>query len=309
MPKSIPFRVDPMLTTLAREPFNRKGWVFEEKYDGYRIVAYKEGPQVRLFSRNAIDRTARYPHIAAAIRALRPNTLVLDGEVVVFDRGQISRFQLLQRGSVDSVFIAFDCLFVNGKDLRRQPLSARRAELEKILAPAKSSPLLRLSNRLAADGLAAYKIAARKGFEGMIAKDLSSPYVESRSSHWLKVKVHQEDEFVIGGFTKPDGSRNYFGALLLGTYADKKLHFVGKVGTGFNEQTLAEMDRKLKPLVTSGSPFVDLPRAKDVSFVRPTLVAQISYSEITSDGKVRQAVFLGLRDDKPARDVRNPGSA
>jgi bifunctional non-homologous end joining protein LigD len=309
MPQSIPFRVDPMLATLAREPFNRKGWVFEEKYDGYRIVAYKEGPQVRLFSRNAIDRTARYPHIAAAIRALRPAALVLDGEVVVFDRGQISRFQLLQRGSVDSVFIAFDCLFVNGKDLRREPLSARRAELEKILAPAKSSPLLGLSNRLAADGSAAYKIAARKGFEGMIAKDLSSPYVESRSSHWLKVKVHQEDEFVIGGFTKPDGSRNYFGALLLGAYVDKKLHFVGKVGTGFNEETLAEMHRKLKPLVTPSSPFVDLPRAKNVSFVKPTLVAQISYSEITSDGKVRQAVFLGLRDDKPARDVRNPGSA
>jgi bifunctional non-homologous end joining protein LigD len=308
MAKSIPFRVDPMLATLAREPFNRKGWVFEEKYDGYRIVAYKEGPDVRLFSRNAIDRTARYHHIAEAIRALRPTTLVLDGEAVVFDRGQISRFQLLQRGSIDSVFIAFDCLFVNGKDLRREPLSARRAQLEKVLSSAKVSPLLRVSNRLADDGLAAYKIAARKGFEGLIAKDLSSPYVESRSSHWLKVKVHQDDEFVIGGFTKPDGSRNYFGALLLGAYAEGKLHFVGKVGTGFNEQTLAEIYRKLKPLVTSASPFADLARAKNVSFVKPSLVAQISYSEITSDVKVRQAVFLGLRDDKPTKDVKIPAS-
>jgi bifunctional non-homologous end joining protein LigD len=308
MPNSIPFRVDPMLATLAREPFHRPGWVFEEKYDGYRIVAYKEGRQVRLFSRNAIDRTARYPRIADAIRALRPTTLVLDGEAVVFDRARISRFQLLQRAATDSVFVAFDCLFLNRKDLRREPLSARRTELEKVLS-GKPSPLLLLSNRLAANGLTAYKIAARKGFEGMIAKDLSSSYMESRSPHWLKVKVHQEDEFVIGGFTKPDGSRKYFGALLLGAYAAGKLHYVGKVGTGFDEQTLTALYRKFQPLVTPASVFVDLPRAKNVSFMKPSLIAQISYSEITSDGKVRQAVFLGLRDDKAPKSVRIPDSS
>lgn len=297
-----------MLATLAREPFHRPGWVFEEKYDGYRIVAYKEGRQVRLFSRNAIDRTARYPQIANAIRALRPTTLVLDGEAVVFDRGHISRFQLLQRAATDSVFVAFDCLFLSGKDLRREPLSARRTVLEKVFS-GKSSPLLLLSNRLAANGLTAYKIAARKGFEGMIAKDLSSPYVESRSPHWLKVKVHQEDEFVIGGFTKPDGSRKYFGALLLGAYAAGKLHYVGKVGTGFDEPTLAGLHRKFQPLVTPASVFVDLPRAKNVSFMTPSLIAQISYSEITSDGKVRQAVFLGLRDDKQPKSVKIPESS
>jgi bifunctional non-homologous end joining protein LigD len=308
MPNSIPFRVDPMLATLARAPFHRPGWVFEEKYDGYRIVAYKEGRQVRLFSRNAIDRTARYPRIADAIRALRPTTLVLDGEAVVFDRARISRFQLLQRAATDSVFVAFDCLFLNGKDLRREPLSARRTVLEKVLS-GQSSALLLLSNRLAANGLAAYKIAARKGFEGMIAKDLSSSYMESRSPHWLKVKVHQEDEFVIGGFTKPDGSRKYFGALLLGAYAAGKLHYVGKVGTGFDEQTLTALYRKFQPLVTPASVFVDLPRAKNVSFMKPSLIAQISYSEITSDGKVRQAVFLGLRDDKAPKSVRIPDSS
>jgi bifunctional non-homologous end joining protein LigD len=296
-----------MLATLAREPFHRPGWVFEEKYDGYRIVAYKEGRQARLFSRNAIDRTARYPQIADAIRALRPTTLVLDGEAVVFDRARISRFQLLQRAATDSVFVAFDCLFLNGKDLRREPLSARRTVLEKVLS-GKPSPLLLPSNRLAANGLTAYKIAARKGFEGMIAKDLSSSYVESRSPHWLKVKVHQEDEFVIGGFTKPDGSRKYFGALLLGAYAAGKLHYVGKVGTGFDEPALAALYRKFQPLVTPASVFVNLPRAKNVSFMKPSLIAQISYSEITSDGKVRQAVFLGLRDDKAPKSVRIPES-
>ena len=309
MPNSIPFRVQPMLATLGREPFNRKGWVFEEKYDGYRITAYKEGRKVQLISRNAIDRASHYPVVAEAIRALRPATLVLDGEVVVFDPKNISRFQLLQRGSVDSVFVAFDCLFVNGRDLRREPLSARRAELEQVLAPRSRSPVLMVSKRLAADGLAAYKIAARKGFEGLIAKDLSSLYVESRSNHWLKVKIHQEDEFVIGGFTKPEGSRKYFGSLLLGVYAEGKLHYVGKVGTGFDEELLASLYRKMQPLVTKTSPFADWPREKNVSFLNPRLVAQVSYSEITSDVKVRQAVFLGLRDDKSAKDIRSPGSS
>lgn len=308
MPNSIPFRVQPMLATLAREPFNRKGWVFEEKYDGYRITAYKEGRKVQLISRNAIDRASHYPLVAEAIRALRPTTLVLDGEVVVFDPKNISRFQLLQRGSVASVFVAFDCLFVNGRDLRREPLAARRAELEKVLAPRSKSPVLLVSKRLAADGLAAYKIAARKGFEGLIAKDLSSLYVESRSNHWLKVKIRQEDEFVIGGFTKPEGSRKYFGSLLLGVYAEGKLHYVGKVGTGFDEELLASLYRKMQPLVTKTSPFADWPREKNASFLNPRLVAQVSYSEITSDVKVRQAVFLGLRDDKSAKDIRTPGS-
>jgi bifunctional non-homologous end joining protein LigD len=311
MPSGIPFRVDPMLASLAREPFHRQGWVYEEKYDGYRIIAYKQGQQVELFSRNAIDRAARYPQIANAIRVLRPATLVLDGEAVVFDRSRISRFQLLQRGAADSVFVAFDCLFLNGQDLRREPLSVRREALERVFSPnaMSSGSILRLSQRLAADGLVAYKTASRKGLEGLIAKELSSTYVESRSTHWQKVKVHQQDEFVIGGFTKPRGSRKYFGALLLGVYADRKLHYAGKVGTGFDEQALAALHRRLQPLVTPVSAFVDLPREKSVSFVKPKLVAQISYSEITSDGRVRQAVFLGLRDDKAAKQVRVPASA
>ena len=297
-----------MLATLAREPFHRKGWVYEEKYDGYRILAYKEGRQVQMFSRNAIDRAARYPAIADAIRRMRPTTLILDGEVVVFDRAKISRFQLLQRASTNSVFVAFDCLFVNGKDLRREPLSVRRAELEKVLAAEPSGSLLMPSRRLAGNGLEAFKVAARKGFEGLIAKDLSSPYVESRSNHWLKIKMHQEDEVVIGGFTKPEGGRKFFGALLLGAYVAGKLHYVGKVGAGFDQETLASLYKQLLPLVKATSSFVDLPRAKNVSFVTPRLIAQISYSEITADAKVRQAVFLGLRDDKSPKAVSLPAS-
>jgi bifunctional non-homologous end joining protein LigD len=298
-----------MLATLAREPFHRKGWVYEEKYDGYRIIAYKEGRRVQMYSRNDIDRAARYPEIASAIRSMHPATLVLDGEVVVFDRSNVSRFQLLQRGATSSVFVVFDCLFVNGKDLRREPLSARRARLEEVLASEAPGLLIMPSGRVAANGLAAFKIAARRGFEGIIAKDLSSPYLESRSPQWLKVKVHQQDELVIGGFTKPEGSRKFFGALLLGAYVTGKLHYVGKVGTGFDEDMLAALYAKLRPLVRKASSFVDLPRATDVSFVTPKLIAQISYSEITADAKVRQAVFLGLRDDKPPAEVKLPALA
>jgi bifunctional non-homologous end joining protein LigD len=162
------------------------------------------------------------------------------------------------------------------------------------------------SSRLASNGLEAYRLAIQRKFEGLVAKDLSSPYVEGRSSFWLKVKVHQEDEFVIAGFTAPAGSRSHFGALLLGAYDRGKLHFVGKVGTGFNEQSLAMLFKKFRPLVRQQSAFVDPPRERDVTFLAPKLVAQISYQEWTTDKKLRQPVFLGLRDDKRPQEVRMP---
>jgi bifunctional non-homologous end joining protein LigD len=311
-----------MLATLVREPFHKPGWVYEEKYDGYRILAYKEGSRVRLYSRNAIDRTDRFFDVAAAMSTLQPSTLLLDGEVSVFDREGVSRFQLLQNlGAGKSVFAVFDCLYRDGQDLRRRPLSERRVALEESLAPTKlptkkrtmesqkkgsQNKVIVPSARLASDGLEAYRLAIKRKFEGLVAKDLSSPYVEGRSRFWLKVKVHQEDEFVIGGFTQPYGSRSHFGALLLGAYGRGKLHFVGKVGTGFNEQSLSTLFKKFRPLVRQQSPFVDPPRGRDVTFLAPKLVAQISYQEWTADKKLRQPVFLGLRDDKSAQEVRMP---
>jgi bifunctional non-homologous end joining protein LigD len=310
-----------MLATLVREPFHKPDWVYEEKYDGYRILAYKEGPRVRLYSRNALDRTDRFFDVAAAMSSLRPSTLLLDGEVTVFDREGVSRFQLLQNlGTGKSVFAVFDCLYKDGQDLRRRPLSERRVALEQSLEGNKPSNQTRNnvtknksmhqvvvpSSRLTSNGLEAYRLAIQRKFEGLVAKDLSSPYVEGRSRFWLKVKVHQEDEFVIGGFTKPTGSRSHFGALLLGAYDRGKLRFVGKVGTGFNEQTLAMLFKKFRPLVRKQSPLVDPPRDRDVTFLAPKLVAQISYQEWTADKKLRQPVFLGLRDDKSPQDVRMP---
>jgi bifunctional non-homologous end joining protein LigD len=293
-----------MLATLVREPFHRAGWVYEEKYDGFRILAYKEGSRVRLYSRNAIDRTDRFPDVAAAMSALRPTTLLLDGEVSVFDKQGVSRFQLLQNlGSGKSVFAVFDCLYKDGQDLRRRPLSERRSALEDAVARNK---IIVPSSRLADNGLEAYRLATKRKFEGLVAKDLSSPYVEGRSKFWLKVKVHQEDEFVIGGYTQPAGSRIHFGALLLGAYDRGKLRFVGKVGTGFDDESLAMLFRKFRPLVRRQSAFVDSPRERDVTFLAPKLVAQVSYQEWTADKKLRQPVFLGLRDDKSAAEVRMP---
>jgi len=299
----IPFRVQPMLATLVDAPFHKPGWVYEEKYDGIRVLAYKEGKQVQLLSRNDIDRTRHFPEIVAAIAKLRPTTLLLDGEVVIFGRRKVSHFQLLQQGKGNPVYAVFDCLYVSGKDLRREPLCSRRKVLETVLQP---SGVLLLSRRIAPNGLEAYKRAQRSGYEGLVAKDLASPYVERRSGYWLKVKVQQEDEFIIVGFTAPQGSRSHFGALLLGAYENGKLRYVGKVGTGFNENTLALLYQKFRPLVTSKTALADPPRERDITFLKPRLVAQISYQEFTAEKKLRQPVYLGLRDDKRPEEVILP---
>jgi bifunctional non-homologous end joining protein LigD len=301
----VPFRIQPMLATLVREPFHRTGWVYEEKYDGYRIVAYKEGDRVTLFSRNAKDRTSTFPAVAEAVASLAARTLVLDGEVVLFDRHNVSRFQLLQNLSSPPKYAVFDCLYHDGRDLRKEPLSERRAELERVIGKRKDAAVF-LSARLAADGLKAYQIAKRKGFEGVLAKDGSAPYIQGRSGKWLKFKVHQEDEFVIVGYTAPAGSRQHFGALLRGAYSGAKLQYVGKVGTGFSQDVLANLFRKFKPYIRAKPAVANPPREKNVNYLAPRLVAQISYGEWTNDQKLRQPVFLGLRDDKKPEEVTLP---
>jgi bifunctional non-homologous end joining protein LigD len=295
-----------MLATLVDRPFHRDGWVYEEKYDGYRILAYKEGDRVTLLSRNAKDRTKSFTDIAADVARLAARTLLLDGEAVAFDRKLVSRFQLLQQGEAPVVFAAFDCLYADGEDLRAKPLAARRAVLERVIDGAER---IFPARRLAANGLAALRMARRKGFEGMVAKDASSPYVSGRSRRWLKVKVKHEDEFVIGGYTDPAGARARFGALLLGGYRDGELHYVGRVGTGFSEALLESLWKSFRPLVTGTPAFVDPPRGRGLTWLQPELVAQVAYTEWTADRRLRQPVFLGLRDDKRARATSLPGDA
>jgi bifunctional non-homologous end joining protein LigD len=293
-----------MLARLVAEPFHQPGWAYEEKYDGFRILAYKEGAKVTLRSRNDLDRTRSYPEIAAAIGKHPARTLLLDGEAVAFDSQGISRFQLLQQGR-PAAYAVFDLLYENGNDLRKEPLSTRRNRLEAVVP--KSTKIL-LSRRLAENGFEAYRIAKQKAFEGLVAKDLSSPYVEGRSNKWLKVKVKQEDEFIIVGYTAPSGAREYFGAILLGAYKGKDLVYVGKVGTGFSRSRLASLFREFRPLVRKTTPLANPPREKDVTYLQPKLVGQIAYEEWTADGKLRQPVFLGLREDKKADEVVLPGT-
>ena len=302
-PERVPFRVRPMLATLVSEPFHRPGWVYEEKYDGYRILAYKEGDDVRLVSRNGKDRTETFSEVAAAVAKLKDRALLLDGEVVAFDRKLVSRFQLLQQGEVAQVYAVFDCLYRAGRDLREEPLAVRRAALEAAIG---KTDRLFPSRRLPANGLEAFRVAKKKGWEGLIAKDPSTPYVEGRSTSWLKVKVHQEEELVVGGYTPPSGSRPHFGALLMGAYRGGDLRYVGKVGTGYTQKLLASLYRLFQPLVRATPAFSNPPREKGAVWLAPKLVAQVSFHEWTADGKLRQPVFLGLRDDKKPEECVLP---
>jgi bifunctional non-homologous end joining protein LigD len=294
-----------MLATLVDAPAQRPGWVWEEKYDGIRLIARKDGRRARLLTRNDKDRTGDFPEVAAAVAALPAPTLVLDGEVVVFDAGGVSRFQLLQRraeGASPPIYVVFDCLHADGRDLLQSPLTDRRATLE---AEVREGPRLQLARRLAGDGLHAFAAARRRGLEGVIGKDPTSPYLPGvRSPAWCKVKVRAEEEFVIGGFTAPQGGRQHLGALLVGAWDGPALRYAGKVGTGFTTAVLLDLQRRLTPLTRAASPFADTPRARDVTWTEPRLVAQLGFTERTGDGKLRHPVFLGLRDDKSARDVR-----
>ena len=298
--------IRPMLATLSKEVVAGPEWVFEEKYDGIRAVAERKGDRVRLSSRTGQDLTAGFAAVVDAIRALPDRDLVLDGELVVFDRAGVSRFQLLQRRGVDPrmrvTYVVFDVLRTEGRDLTRRPLEERRARLIALL-PKKSGPLMP-SRQLRADGERALATAREKGWEGVIAKERGSVYEPGlRSRTWRKVKVRGESEFVIGGYTPPEGARAEFGALLVGMFDGDHLRFVGKVGTGYTAETLRDLGARLRRITTARSPFDPAPRIRDVTWTKPALVAQIAYQEWTSDGKLRQPAFLGLRTDKKPREV------
>jgi bifunctional non-homologous end joining protein LigD len=306
-----------MLATLVDAPFHLTGWVYEEKYDGIRMIAYKEGPTVVLLTRNMKDRTADFPAVVAAVSALPAATLALDGEVVALDANGVSRFQLLQgreeggeatdasgRRATRIRYAVFDCLFARGRDLRAKPLHERRSVLE---AELPEGPVLTRARRLADDGFAAFADARARGLEGLVGKDSTSPYrAGERSLAWRKVKVRAEEEFVIGGFTTPAGARTHFGALLVGAWKDGRLRYAGKVGTGFDARMLASLSQRFTSLVRSTPPFQDPPRERGVTWVEPKLVAQIAFTEMTRDGRLRHPAFLGLRDDKASADVRLP---
>jgi bifunctional non-homologous end joining protein LigD len=307
-----------MLATLTDRREFGDDWLLERKFDGERCVAHKNGGEVRLESRTAKDLTGTYPEVGAAVAGQRDGELVLDGEVVAFDGEQTSFSRLQRRLGVTNpstalvaaypvVFCVFDLLELDGEDLRGRPLLERRARLTESVKP---SAALRLSDAWRDDSPRRFARACQSGWEGLIAKRAQAPYVSGRSRDWLKLKCVAEQEFVIGGYTDPAGSRSDFGALLVGYYEGGRLRYAGKVGTGYSAATLRDLGARLRALETPQSPFVDArPIPRGTHWVRPKLVGQIGFAEWTNDGRLRQPRYLGLRDDKrPAEVVREqPG--
>jgi DNA ligase D-like protein (predicted ligase) len=301
-----------MLATLTDRREFGEDWLLERKFDGERCIAHKDGGDVLLESRTAKALTGTYPEVRGAVAGQRNRELVLDGEVVAFDGEQTSFSRLQRRLGVTSpppelvteypvVFCVFDLLALDGDDLRGRPLLERRARLTEAVRP---SAALQLSEAWSDDSQRRFARACRSGWEGLIAKRAQAPYVGGRSRDWLKLKCVWEQEFVIGGYTDPSGSRTDFGALLVGYYEGGRLTYAGKVGTGYSAATLRELGARLRALQTRESPFADArPIPRGTHWVRVEMVAQIGFAEWTNDGRLRQPRFLGLRDDKAPADV------
>jgi DNA ligase D-like protein (predicted ligase) len=312
---AIPSWARPQLATLTKDRFSDPQWLFERKLDGERLLAFRDGSGVRLLTRNERDVTATFPEVADALRAQKADGFVVDGEVVAFRDGQTSFSRLQQRlgvahpapGLIEDfpvTYYIFDVLFAGGHDVRALPQRERKERLRALLDFA--GPLRYTEHRVG-DGEAFYRQACADGWEGLIAKRADAPYAEGRTRNWLKFKCIAGQEFVIGGYTDPRGSRQGLGALLVGYYdADGQLTYAGKVGTGFSTASLRSLHASLSALERDTSPFTaGRPPRAGVHWTEPRLVAQIEFAEWTTDGLLRQPRFEGLRDDKdPAEVVR-----
>lgn len=296
--------IHPMLCKQRADAFDDPAWLFEIKWDGYRAIA-ETGPRLRLYSRNGLSFQQAYPTVWNALGRIKQR-LVLDGEIVALDRAGKPSFQLLQNvpehPGTPVVYQVFDLLEVDGERLDALPLIERKARLRRVL---RANGILRYSDHVVGDGQAFFQLTKERGLEGMIAKRADAPYLRgTRSSNWLKIKHHAAQEVVIGGYTAPRGGRQHFGSLLLGAYEGNTLHYIGHTGTGFDHATLRSLFQRMQPLVRATSPFAGhvKPNAPAV-WLKPHLVANVSFTEWTKDGSMRHPVFQGLRVDKAARDV------
>jgi bifunctional non-homologous end joining protein LigD len=293
-------------TLTAERRFPAPEWIFERKLDGVRCIAVRDGDAVRLRSRNDLDLNRRYPELVPPPADQETRRFALDGEVVAFDGDRTSFARLAGRGRrpADVYYYAFDILWLDGQDLRALPLLARKRVLH---AAIRFADPLRATTHRTGDGAALLREACARGWEGLIAKRVDSPYASSaRSRDWRKLKCEQGQELVIGGYTAPRGSREHLGALLVGHYDGDRLRYAGKVGTGFDRPTLADLAARLDGLRIPSPAFSDrerLPKTPGITWVRPDLVAQVGFAEWTPDGLLRHPRFLGLRDDKAAADV------
>jgi bifunctional non-homologous end joining protein LigD len=304
----MPVGVVPMLATLVDDPFDNAGWIYEIKWDGYRAIANVVDGDVELISRNGKPFTGRYKPVAEALGRL-PLNAVFDGEIVAVDERGLANFQLLQNWmntpEAHLQFFIFDVLWVDGYDVTALPLTERKALLQKLLP--QDHEILKYSDHVAGKGNEFFRAAIDQGLEGIMAKRGDSPYqIGTRTADWLKIKVNQRQEVIIAGYTEPRKTRTFFGALLLGAYNEAgELVYVGHTGSGFNKKSLEAIHKKLQPLVVDKCPFKKCPRSNmPATWVKPQLVCEIKFTEWTKDWIARHPIFMGLRTDKKAKEVR-----
>ena len=307
----MPTWIDPMLATLTKQRFSDPGWIYEHKLDGERCLAFKSRREIRLMSRNQQHLSNTYPEVVDALVAAGDHDCIVDGEVVAFD-GKRTSFEKLQgrigikdpdearRSGIAVFYYVFDLMYLDGFDVRAIAVIQRKTLLQRALSFKGAVRFMPHRNR---DGEALYAQACKEGLEGLIAKRRDSAYQGRRSPDWLKFKCVNAQEFVIGGFTDPAGTRVGLGALLVGYFQSGNLRYAGKVGTGFNIDTLHRLRHRLGARELKRSPFSDEVRERGAHWVRPELVAQIGFTEWTVDGKLRHPRFEGLRTDKAAADV------
>jgi DNA ligase D-like protein (predicted ligase) len=310
--ESVPDWRAPTLATLTERRFSDPDWIFERKFDGMRCLAFRDGDQIRLLSRNRLSLNRTYPELVDAVAAQRASRFVADGEVVAFEgrrtsfarlqgRLGISDPQVARASRIPVYYYLFDLLHLDGKSTTDLPLTWRKRLLRKVFDF--KDPLRNTPHRVG-DGVAAYQAACQRGDEGVIAKRADSTYGSGRSPNWLKFKCVRDQEFVVGGYTAPKGSRVGLGALLLGYHDGRDLVYAGKVGTGFDEATLRSLHERLSAIEQDAPPFTrGLKHEAGARWARPELVAQIGFTEWTRDGKLRHPRYQGLRTDKDPGEV------